>query len=326
MKIRTFAFARSGMVAALVSVAALATPAWAQNTPALTPVPAVVSAQSAKAAVLGSALAGRRVVTVGDHGVVRLSDDQGRTWRQARSVPLDATLTSVHFADAKQGWAVGHWGAILHTADGGETWQLQRLKTDEDRPLFAVHFFDARHGLAVGLWSLVLRTEDGGHTWQESPPAAPPGGGKADHNLWSLFADGQGQVYATAERGQVLASADQGRSWRHLDTGYKGSLWAGVVQADGTLLVAGLRGHVLRSADRGQTWQDLPSGTTSSFTSVVAQGHRLTLVGMDGVSLSSDDGGAHWSPHKRPDALALTSALALPDGRTLLFSAQGAVR
>lgn len=34
----------------------------------------------------------------------------------------------------------GSLGAILSTADGGESWQVQRLSSEEDRPLFAVHF------------------------------------------------------------------------------------------------------------------------------------------------------------------------------------------
>jgi photosystem II stability/assembly factor-like uncharacterized protein len=301
-------------------------PAQAQDTPPLKPVPAAASPMATKAAVLGSALAGSRIVTVGEHGVVLLSDDQGAHFRQARSVPLDTTLTSVSFADAQHGWAVGHWGAILRTDDGGETWRVQRLQSQEDRPLFAVHFYDAQHGLAVGLWSLALRTDDGGQTWQSATPPAAPGATKADYNLWSLFTDAQGLTYASAEHGQVLASPDQGRTWRYLDTGYKGSLWAGVALPDGSLVVAGLRGHVLRSADHGQTWQAIDSGTTSSITSLAVHGLKLEGAGLDGVVLRSDDGGAHLSSSKRPDQLALTSTLALPQGRTLLFSAQGPVR
>lgn len=117
-------------------------------------VPAVQAGNATQATMLAAGWAGERVVAVGDHGIVLLSDDQGRQWRQARSVPLSTPLTGVSFVDARHGWAVGHWGAILSTADGGESWQVQRLSSEEDRPLFAVHFFDARQGVAVGLWSL----------------------------------------------------------------------------------------------------------------------------------------------------------------------------
>ena len=34
-------------------------------------------------------------------------------------------LTGVHFPTPDLGWAVGHDGLILHSADGGQTWQKQ---------------------------------------------------------------------------------------------------------------------------------------------------------------------------------------------------------
>ena len=67
---------------------------------------------------------GNRLVAVGERGVVVLSDDGGRTWRQA-SVSTSVTLTSVQFASLKAGWAVGHSGVVVHTEDGGETWTRQ---------------------------------------------------------------------------------------------------------------------------------------------------------------------------------------------------------
>ncbi len=114
------------------------------------------------AGLLGVAHAGKRLVAVGDRGAVLLSDDAGATFRQARSVPTRATLTSVSFADERNGWAVGHWGVILHTTDGGETWTVQRDDTSVDQPLFSVWFCVKRNGVGGGLWSLILRTAVGG--------------------------------------------------------------------------------------------------------------------------------------------------------------------
>src|SRR5215469_14097420 len=77
--------------------------------------------------ILGVAHAGPRLVAVGARGMVLLSDDDGTSWRQAKTVPVRSTLTAVSFIDSKSGWAVGHDGAILATNDGGETWTLQRF-------------------------------------------------------------------------------------------------------------------------------------------------------------------------------------------------------
>ena len=174
-------------------------------------VPAVQAGNATQATMLAAGWAGERVVAVGDHGVVLLSDDQGRQWRQARSVPLSTPLTGVSFVDARHGWAVGHWGAICPPPTAGI---LAGPAPVERRRPAAVRraLFDARQGVAVGLWSLVLTTEDGGKTWTEQPLQAPSGAKRADLNLMGLFADNHSSLYATAEHGQVLRSDDQGRT------------------------------------------------------------------------------------------------------------------
>lgn len=299
----------------------------------LQPRPAMQVAHAGQAAVLGSARAGERIVTVGDHGVVMLSDDGGRQWRQARSVPVRSLLTAVSFADERHGWAVGHWGVVIATEDGGETWQLQRTDTAEDRPLFSVHAVDAQRLVAVGLWSLVLTSADGGRSWRTvalQPPPAAEGQKprKADLNLFHLFTDARGRLFAAAERGTLLRSDDQGATWAYLATGYAGSFWTGLSPAPGVLLAAGLRGSLYRSTDDGASWARIDTGSTSSITALLAGGEGgtdITALGLDGLVLHSTDQGAHFSGSPRPDRLALTTGLAVPGGPPLLFSRQGAV-
>jgi photosystem II stability/assembly factor-like uncharacterized protein len=279
-----------------------------------------------QAMLLASTRAGSRLVAVGDHGVVLLSDDGGKTHRQARSVPVSATLTAVSFVDDRQGWAVGHAGVIIHTADGGETWTLQRSDVREDRPLFGVHFFDAGHGVAVGLWSLVITTSDAGATWQTVQMPVPDGAGKADLNMLGLFADPRGRLFAAAEKGMVLRSDDQGRNWTYLNTGYTGSFWTGVATRDGTLLVAGLRGSLYRSGDDGRSWQRIETHSKSSITALAVAGKRIVGVGLDGLLLRSDDEGSTFANHVRADRVSLTSLSLDERGRTILYSRQGVVK
>ncbi len=284
---------------------------------------AIASPYAGKAPVLAAARAGNRVVTVGDYGTVMLSD--GGDFRQAREVPVRSALNSVSFVDAKFGWAVGHWGAILHTQDGGETWVQQRLDTTTDRPLFSVHFVDRNKGIAVGLWSLVLTTDNGGKTWTSVSLPKPPDGGRGDRNLFKVFANRDGVLYVAAERGTVLKSADFGKSWIYLDTGYKGSFWTGLELKDGTLVVAGLRGTVYRSKDSGKTWSQSATNTRSSITDLVEAGGTLKAVALDGVSLSSSDGGISFEAKQRDDRLSLTAVTLAGDGSVLSFSKHGLV-
>lgn len=313
--------------ASLVLAAGAARAQGAATDPAaFVPRPAVRSPFAERSMILDATRAGTRLVAVGERGVVLLSDDEGAHWRQAGTVPVDATLTAVSFADARQGWAVGHLGVILHSADGGETWSVQRIDSVEDRPLFSVAFTDAHNGVAVGLWSLMLRTRDGGRTWEEAELPPPPGETRADANLMSVFGDAQGRLFIAGERGLVLRSLDAGESWSYHPTGYRGTFWSGTALADGTLIVGGLRGSVYRSTDGAESWQRVETGSQSSVTDFVALDGRVFAVGLDGVSLDSRDGGASFELSRRADRLSLTAAVATTDGGVVRFSRAGLVR
>lgn len=273
-----------------------------------------------------AAVAGKRIVAVGERGTIALSDDDGSTWRQARQVPISAMLTAVAFVDAKTGWAVGHWGAILMTSDGGESWTLQHSDTTADQPFFAVRFSSAKEGVAAGLWSMVYRTQDGGVTWNRVEMPAASGSKHADRNMYALFASANGTLYAAAERGAVLRSTDSGEHWESLDTGYTGSLWTGLALQNGDLLVGGLRGSLLRSTDQGATWQPQSTGTKSSITALAQlPDGTVEAVALDGVTLISRDSGRTFQVQQRPDRVAYTALVATPRGRALLFTTHGPV-
>jgi photosystem II stability/assembly factor-like uncharacterized protein len=287
--------------------------------------PAEQASHAAKASLLGAAVAGSHVVVVGEHGIVLLSADGGKSYRQADKVPLRATLNAVHFTDADNGWAVGHWGAILHTADGGRTWQTQRLDTKVDQPLFSVYFQDAMHGWAVGLWSLMLRTEDGGKTWQQVDLPHPEGAKGADANLYAVFSGGPGVLVVAAEHGRLLRSADGGATWRYVDTGYQGSFWTGTRLKSGALLVGGLKGTIYRSEDGGESWQPVSSAAKSSVTAFRQFDGKVVATALDGNLLTSADDGKSFSATQRDDRLPFTTAVVAPTGALLLFSKAGVV-
>ncbi|HVW52018.1 MAG TPA: YCF48-related protein [Trinickia sp.] len=287
--------------------------------------PAHAWAEPTHAMLLDVAHAGGRIVAVGEHGIVLLSDD-GVSYRQAKHVPASSTLTAVYFADAEHGWAVGQWGVILATADGGETWTLQRSDTSIDQPLFSVYFKDARHGWAVGLWSLMLETEDGGHTWTVAKLPPPPGASKADRNLFHIFADRSGTLFIAAEQGLVLRSRDGGASWEYRQTGNKGSLWTGASSADGTVFVGGLLGHLYRSRDGGDTWAAIDSASTGSITSLVTKGDRVQGVGLDGFVIKGTSTADRFTAHQRPDRAALTGLVVSRSGREILLSKDGILK
>lgn len=301
----------------LACTAQAAEDAAAKPWPTLQPARHVSNA--ATAPILASARAGKRIVAVGDHGVILLSDD-GSKFRQAKAVPVRSLLTAVQFVDARRGYAAGHDGVVLGTQDGGETWALLRAAPGKEQPVLSIYFGSPEHGIAVGLHGWAIETHDAGKTWSELSIQT---GENADRHLLHLFASGSGALFITGEGGAILRSSDKGKSWQDVSTGKKGSLWYGASLSDGTLLVCGMRGHLYRSSDDGRSWQSIASNTTQSLTGIaeLADG-KVIVVGMAGKVLESQDSGRSFTATARAEQEALTAVLA--DGaRPLLLSMTG---
>ena len=109
-------------------------------------------------------------------GHLLVTEDGGVTWAE-QPMGLDKTLFGLYFADGQRGWAVGIDALILHTDDGGGTWQVQNGST-EIRELEQVGFAQAydnpslysiavvdQNGFAVGEIGAVFLSTDGGRTW-----------------------------------------------------------------------------------------------------------------------------------------------------------------
>ncbi|MEH6498577.1 MAG: YCF48-related protein [Pseudoalteromonas distincta] len=330
-----------GLSAALTCVPAAS--ALAQDSMAGDARPAVISFKASEVLLLDVANAGDRLVAVGSRGHIVYSDDQGLSWIQA-PVPTRQLLTAVYFADDQNGWAVGHDSLILHTADAGETWEIQyrdpaleESSDDQDgglleRPLMDVWFRDANIGFAVGAYGLFLRTDDGGASWEDLTFDVDNEDG-FHYNAITEVADTG--LFMVGELGTMYRSPDYGDTWETLtDLPYDGSFFgvSGTGEANG-VLAWGLRGNMFRSDDFGDTWEQVslntpnngPLESTLSSGSLSEDGH-IVVVGIGGVVLTSDDRGRSFNVAIRSDRVALSSGTVLDDGSVLLIGQRGAVK
>ncbi len=282
--------------------------------------PAIVVAHPERAVLLSIAAAGKRLVSVGERGLIIVSDDFGFTWRQV-ATPVSVSLTAVHFVNARSGWAVGHQGVILHSADGGEHWQLQldgkqaaqlalatvqaqkilpnadpleherRLKNAErlveegvDKPFFDIHFQNEHIGWAIGAYGLCFHTTDGGQTWQPwMQHLANPDG----LHLYAIAGSGQ-TLYVAGERGLLLGSSDGGISFHAVHTPYQGSFFTLTSTSPDQLILAGMDGHAYRSDDSGKSWNALiNSGGGTWMASTALNGNRALLADQFGQLMVS---------------------------------------
>jgi photosystem II stability/assembly factor-like uncharacterized protein len=207
-----------------------------------------------------------------------------------------ADLSDVDFVNAETGWAVGGYGSVLSTVDGGRTWRSQRVGTT---PLSGVDFVDAEHGWAVGKGGVVLVTSDGGRTWsRQTVPRRP--------DLSKVVATDRTHawVLGAGEAGSIVLGTTDGATWSKLMT-YQAGHWDYL--ADLTFTdqrhgwAVGSKGAILATDDGGRTWSRQRSGTSLQLSHVCSlDSRRGWVVGFAGedmprpIVLSTADGGMTW--------------------------------
>jgi len=273
----------------------------------------------------------------------------------ARSLLLDVDRAGQRLV------AVGHWGHVVLSDDGGERWR-QATSVPTRVTLTAVHFANEREGWLVGHDAVILHTTDGGDTWAlqhratelESPlfslwfenshnglavgayglALRTRNGGASwerlqidkeeDLHLNQIFAAADGTLLIAAERGTVYRSRDRGTSWEARSTTSAGSFWGGLALRTGPLLVFGNRGHLYRSADGGDNWIAVESGTSQSLTAAVElEDGRIIITGLGGTVLESRDDGKSFRVDTLPELRGYTAVTGDAKGGLLLFGDAG---
>jgi photosystem II stability/assembly factor-like uncharacterized protein len=300
------------------------------------------------------ARAGDRLVSVGERGLILLSDDNGVTWRRA-NCPVSVLLTNVTFISKQQGWAIGHGGVVLATTDGGENWlkqidglqaaqleldaaqasdhnapgykhrltEAQRLVDDgADKPLLGIHFTDPLHGLVVGGYGLAIATDDGGKSWRSMI-------GQIDNpkyrHLYAILATDKA-IFIAGEEGRIFRSTDGGKTFAALGQPGRGTFFGMVANKSNDVVAFGLRGDAFVSRDNGDHWDKIdlpPSGLNGGAR--VADG-RLVLVDDWGDLLVSADGGKSFAVAGTPRAMKLVGVVQAADGALVAAGNRGNVR
>lgn len=303
--------------------------------------PALVSQLAPRSLINGIAQAGTRIVAVGQRGHILLSDDQGQHWRQA-AVPLSVDLLAVHFPSPQQGWVVGHDGVVLHSGDGGNSWQRQLdgrsavwhsaqsaqsaptastapTVTVADKSLLDVYFQDEQQGFIVGAFNLILHTADGGKSWQSWQDRIDNPQGL---HLNAIRAVG-GELYIVGEQGLVLQLTADNSRFQALITPYKGSFF-GITGSATAIIAYGLRGNAYRSVDSGASWSKVETGIQSGLTAGtrLADG-ALVLLSQAGQLLISQDDGRSFQPVSAARPGPVSAVLPLATGGLLIGGARG---
>lgn len=249
-----------------------------------------------------------KAVVVGDRGQILVTHGTYINLWAPRDSKTREMLTSVSFIDDKHGWAAGHGGVIVHTADGGENWEVQRESSPQNLPLFDIQFVSKDIGYAVGAYDTVLKSVDSGKSWS----SIHTGTDAIFNGLY--FHDAQ-NGFLLGEFGSLLRTSDGGASWEQMNIGgYQGSFFGITFLSHQKVLAYGISGKLLASEDGGENWSDIPTGTEEALFSAAAMGDDVAIVGRSGVTLLSSDGAESFTKSFEPDNYSLAGVCAQPGG------------
>ena len=260
-----------------------------------------------------------KAVIVGDRGRVLVTHGKFKNLWSPRDSGTGELLTSISFADERTGWAAGHAGVIIHTSDGGESWELQRAASSENQPLFDIQCISENVAFACGAYDTVLKTIDGGAHWE----MIPTGLDKIYNGLCFI---NEATGYLVGEESTVVRTQDGGRRWEELDLGGRQGAFFGITRvSDKELLVYGIAGRLMRSGDDGRTWEAIPLGINQSLYRAAVNGKEVALVGGSGTILVSKDGVRSFVEMKDEDLTTFAGVCAHPEGGFICVGERGKI-
>jgi photosystem II stability/assembly factor-like uncharacterized protein len=288
--------------------------------------PSIPSSKAASSLMIGVTRAGTRLVAVGERGHIIISDDNGATWAQGFS-PTSVTLTAVCFPSNDQGWAVGHDGVVLHTADGGKTWdkqldgsQVNGLVLTQVKQILEAKKAAGRVEDATIIESLEFFLNDAEAAMIEGP-ARP---------FMDVWFRNEKEGLVVGAFGMILRTEDGGISWNAIldridnSDGYH---YYSIGQAGSTLILAGEAGMLFSSEDFGASWKRLAPPYAGSYFAVAGSqdGTTLVAVGLRGTVIRSGDGGKSWELAASPPTSSLAGAAVFSDGSFWFVASDGDV-
>jgi len=172
------------------------------------------------------------------------------SWELQNPYPTAVSLYDIQFKDENTGWAVGDFGTILKTTDGGETWQKQN--TGSTGWFSHIDVYDENIVYVSGPNDDLIFTENGGETWIElSCPY-----------IYQNFSDieivNPDTVWIGNSKGRIIGCFNKGETWFKSIDGYSGSISS--IESVGSKKIIALGSAqppiIKYSDDYGQSWEN----------------------------------------------------------------------
>ena len=194
-------------------------------------------------------------------------------------------LMDVWFKDDRRGWAVGAFGTLLATENGGQSWedQSQRLDNPDEFHLNAITGVDEGRIVVAGEGGMIFRSLDNGKNWQSIEPFY------AGSWFGLLYNPKDQALLVYGLRGNLYRSTDFADSWEALGIDNHATLAGGDLSASGDIVLVGSVGTLLQSGDGGKSFNTSLLADRLSLSSALFAGKQLILVGQGGIRVRSNE-------------------------------------
>jgi photosystem II stability/assembly factor-like uncharacterized protein len=218
-------------------------------------------------------------------------------WSWGNPLPQGNTLRAMAFSGTT-GYAVGEFGTLLKTTDGGATWQGLPAGTFSN--LTELQVLDA-NTLVAGGGCVARRSTDGGQTFTRIGFTNVESDCPADSNLAALsFLDPNlGYIFESA--GQVFQTRDGGtRFAAKIAVPGTRTVGAGAIPTDAQFLsestgfVSTSDGHIFQTTDSANSWKPVNDTGRAVRAMTFVSATVGYAVGDSNLFLKTSDGGATW--------------------------------
>jgi len=211
-------------------------------------------------------------------------------------------LLGVYALDSDSIWAVGEEGTIIHSNDGGVTWDS--IPSGITESLFTVEFINSDTGWVAGdddrSASTLLRTTDGGLSWEAQSLS---GGGAIpiyDLDFIEGLTGAPIRGFITGGLGYTWRTENFGSTWESVRNQCENTFYSSYFVNNDSGWFVGTPSvqepyTIMRTMDGGNTWQEQTNPTGQNLRGVCfGTDLRGLAVGLVGTILYTTDGGANW--------------------------------
>ena len=194
------------------------------------------------------------------------------------NAPVAELFLVYAMTDASRGFAVGAYGMLYRTEDGGQTWAPVDSPIRESELHFnAIARLNDGALFIAGEQGTLAVSSDAGQTWTtvQSP---------YDSSLFGAAAHGDKGVVIFGLRGNVFVADDaQKPEWRQVETNSVASMFGATQTEDGRLVMVGLNGNIMVSGNGLDRVDLLKSKAGTPLSAAIPFGEQILAVGESGV-------------------------------------------